>query len=363
MNDTSMTASSIGSPSVSAVSVRAFVRSWTTTRGSRAMRSASWPRPTSTAWTRAAPRWSRTSVKPPVDAPDVEADEPGRIDPERVERRRELVAAAADVRIALDKAERRGRVDEIAGLPIEARPVALPDPDLAGEDQRLGPRAGLGEAALDEELVEARRRAGSDVEVGLTRLSWHSRLRRGSPRHAAAASRSARARRPPEARLSPSVASVSRTWAASPAASSRSRTRRSRDRAVVDEPLAGDADDPDRDLAQRRVRRGAPPRSPRGRRAPKPPVTTLSSNVTTSCLPRAWSRISSRSSGFANRALMTPIDQPSTASSVGGLERPGDDRPEPDEQQVAPLAKDLASPDRDRTAGSTGGSPKPGSRG
>ena len=79
---------------------------------------------------------------------------------------------------------------------------------------------------------------------------------------------------------------------------------------------------------------------------PKPPVTTLSSNVTTSCLPRAWSRISSRSSGFAKRALITPTDQPSRVERVGGLERPRDDRPEADEQQVAALAEDLAAPDR-----------------
>ena len=49
MNDTSMTAMPIGSGSVDAVSVRAFVRSIEVTRSSRRRRSASWPRPTSSA--------------------------------------------------------------------------------------------------------------------------------------------------------------------------------------------------------------------------------------------------------------------------------------------------------------------------
>ena len=80
--------------------------------------SASWPRPTSTAWTRAAPRWSRTSVKPPVEAPR-RGRQPRRVDPERVERGRELVTAAADVRVLLREAHRERRLDEIARLPVQ----------------------------------------------------------------------------------------------------------------------------------------------------------------------------------------------------------------------------------------------------
>ena len=73
---------------------------------------------------------------------------------------------------------------------------------------------------------------------------------------------------------------------------------------------------------------------------------TLSSNVTTRRLPRAWSRISCRSSGLANRALMTPIDQPSASSASAASMRAGHDRPEADEQEVAALAQDLAPADR-----------------
>ena len=50
---------------------------------------------------------------------------------------------------------------------------------------------------------------------------------------------------------------------------------------------------------------------------------------------------------MANRALMTPIDQPSASSAVGCLQRPRHDRAEPDEQHVAALAEHLAATDRD----------------
>ncbi len=69
MNETSTTASETRSPSSAGSRARALTRSWTTTRASEATDVASWPRPTSTAWTRDAPRWSNTSVNPPVEAP------------------------------------------------------------------------------------------------------------------------------------------------------------------------------------------------------------------------------------------------------------------------------------------------------
>ena len=85
----------------------------------------------------------------------IEADETGRIDPERVEGRGELVAPAADVRIALDEPDREIGIDQVAGLPIEPGAVAGPGPDLAREDQSLRPGAAVRQAALDDELVEA----------------------------------------------------------------------------------------------------------------------------------------------------------------------------------------------------------------
>ena len=64
-----------------------------------AQRQSSWPWPTSSATTRAAPRCSSTSVKPPVEAPMSSASRPVDVDAEGVERVRELEAAAADVRM------------------------------------------------------------------------------------------------------------------------------------------------------------------------------------------------------------------------------------------------------------------------
>ena len=61
----------------------------------------------------------------------VEADEPRRVDAERVERGGELVAAAADVRVALHDRDRDVRLDEVAGLPVEPPGIARPDADLA----------------------------------------------------------------------------------------------------------------------------------------------------------------------------------------------------------------------------------------
>ena len=84
---------------------------------------------------------------------------------------------------------------------------------------------------------------------------------------------------------------------------------------MIDEPVARDPDDADRQVAVGRVGEAGLLERARARALPNPPVATLSSNVTTSRLPRAWSRISWRSSGLANRALMTPTDQPSASSA------------------------------------------------
>ena len=85
---------------------------------------------------------------------DVEADEPGRVDPERVEAGRELVAAAADVGLGVVDLDARRRVDQVAGLAVVPGGVALPHPDLAGQHERLGAAPRLDQPALDEQLVE-----------------------------------------------------------------------------------------------------------------------------------------------------------------------------------------------------------------
>ncbi len=69
MKLTSQTIASGALPIASAGMARASRPSNERTRGSAARRGSSWPRPTSTATTWRAPRLSRTSVKPPVEAP------------------------------------------------------------------------------------------------------------------------------------------------------------------------------------------------------------------------------------------------------------------------------------------------------
>ena len=118
-------------------------------------------------------------MKPPVEAPTSRHDQPGRVDLERVERGRELVAAAADVRVAAAAtATGVSAASRSPGLRSRARRVALPHPDLAGQDERLGPAARLDQPALDEQLVEpdacrrlARSMRGSPAYRGTARFT------------------------------------------------------------------------------------------------------------------------------------------------------------------------------------------------
>ena len=76
MNDASTTIASNGSPNASSPSLRKLVRSITVTRSSLRRRQSSCPYPTSTATTCAAPRCSKQSVNPPVEAPTSSARAP-----------------------------------------------------------------------------------------------------------------------------------------------------------------------------------------------------------------------------------------------------------------------------------------------
>ena len=111
--------------------------------------------------------------------PDVEADDTGRVDPERIERGGELVAAAADVRLRDVDLDVGRRVDQVAGLAVVPGGVALPHPDLAGQHERLRAAPRLDQPALDEQLIEPDPRGLRRLvapSAGLTRLSWHSPL-------------------------------------------------------------------------------------------------------------------------------------------------------------------------------------------
>ena len=126
-------------------------------------------------------------MKPPVDAPTSRQTRPAGIDPERVERRRELVAAAADVRLRARRrsiaTRRRRRGRPACGRAARRRPPrpgpgrrgSAPGPARASRRGRA--RRGAGRGAADAGRGVRRR-------VALTRLSWHSRLHRGSPAQA-----------------------------------------------------------------------------------------------------------------------------------------------------------------------------------
>jgi hypothetical protein len=64
------------------------------------------------------------------------------------------VAAPADVRLGHLDHEDRVRVDELASLPVPARPIARPDADLPPEQQGLGTGARFGKAPLDQQLIQ-----------------------------------------------------------------------------------------------------------------------------------------------------------------------------------------------------------------
>jgi hypothetical protein len=85
---------------------------------------------------------------------DVEAHLARRFDPERVERRGELVTATADIRLGRRDLERCRRVDEIARLPVRAGGVALARAHATREHEDLSTRPRGREPALHEELVE-----------------------------------------------------------------------------------------------------------------------------------------------------------------------------------------------------------------
>ena len=145
MNETSQVTRS--GANGSSVSSRAFVRSSTVTRGSLRSRSWSWPRPTSSAITRAAPRWSRTSVKPPVEAPTSSASRPAGSTPSS-SRACASLSPPRDTNLGgcFDD-ELRRFVHLLAGLLVAV--------DEARHHERLRLRAALGEPALDEEDIQA----------------------------------------------------------------------------------------------------------------------------------------------------------------------------------------------------------------
>ena len=150
MNETSMTIRSTRSGSRSGGASRMFTRSSTRTRASEAIFQSSCPCPTSTQVTRAAPRCSRQSVNPPVEAPTSSAARPARVDPEDVQRVRQLQPPARHVGHRRRPQPQLGpRVDQVARL-VDG---PVPRQHLARQDQRPRPLARGRQPLLDQGQV------------------------------------------------------------------------------------------------------------------------------------------------------------------------------------------------------------------
>ena len=301
-------------------------------------------------------------MKPPVEAPTSRQTRPAGSIPNASS------AAASLCPPRLTYGLRRVHADRRRGIARGRRPCGRagrrPPPPRA--PCRPAPAPARGCASRPGRARRAAGRAGmrcAFAPVGrssdVTRLSWHSPLHADVCRSGA-----------PD-----SVADA----APGRAAAARPASRRERLADLRGEAGGVEAEDAAQVRRRSRGRRTGRPgsrrsgRRPRGsagsaRRAsssssrtpiPKPPVTTLSSNVTTSCLPRAWSRISWRSSGLANRALMTPTDQPSASSASAASTR----APRSARTRRTAGRGPRAGPRPGRSgaiAGSTGGEPEPG---
>ena len=128
------------------------------TRGSCRSFQASWPRPTSTAWTRAAPCASSTSVNPPVEAPISSAVAPATANRELVERVSQLEPAARHPGMVAPGNGKLGIVGQLGAGLVDA---LAGGGNQSGEDQRLRLRPTFGEALVDEELIGSPFRHGA----------------------------------------------------------------------------------------------------------------------------------------------------------------------------------------------------------
>ncbi len=236
---------STGPPRSSGSRWRTLVRSRTVTRGSSRSDHASWPRPTSTATTCAAPAWSRQSVNPPVEAPASRARRPRTVDREALERGGELLAPAGHEpgRVAGDLdglvGGRPGGPARGAGLPpTSTRPAAMAS--TAWRRLPSSPRR-TSSASSRRRTVTAAEYAVRSCAQRL-RSGW-GRARRDRRRRTAAAGRGSPRRpgaRPPRSRPTARARTATRARSASaPSVDGRSPTMTP----VVAEALA---DDPDR---------------------------------------------------------------------------------------------------------------------
>ena len=123
MNDRSSVTRSTVSPRSSGLRKRALVRSRTTTRGSWRRRRSNCPRPTSTAWTRRAPRCRRQSVNPPVEAPRSAATRPSG----RMSKTSRAFSSFSPPRLAKGRPRPRTSSSAVRGIRVPGLSMRCPD--------------------------------------------------------------------------------------------------------------------------------------------------------------------------------------------------------------------------------------------
>ena len=150
MNETSMTIRSTRSGKRSGGASRMFTRSSTRTRGSEAIFQSSCPCPTSTQVTRAAPALQQAVGEAAGRGADVQRRQPARVDPEDVQRVRQLEPAARHVGHRRRPQPQLGpRVDQVPRL-VDG---PVPGQHLARQDQRPRPLTRGRQPLLDQGQV------------------------------------------------------------------------------------------------------------------------------------------------------------------------------------------------------------------
>ena len=84
------------------------------------------------------PRWSSTSVKPPVEAPTSSATRSPTVTPNASRAPISLCAPRLTYGSFVTTSTAEAGVDEVTGLPIEPGAVTLTDPHPTGQDEGLG---------------------------------------------------------------------------------------------------------------------------------------------------------------------------------------------------------------------------------
>ena len=184
-------------------------------------------------------------MNPPVDAPTSTATSPRRVDGEGVERGDQLVRPPADPLAPAGDRDRGLPADEVARLEVVPGAIALAHPDLPGQHERLGAGArsapahaprGAGPAGCAGRLLSPCAYRGTGASPGTYAAAAALMARGRSGQDVPARDRTAAA-------LDPQLGERLVDLGGEPGHVEADEAPQVRHRAVVDEPVARDADD------------------------------------------------------------------------------------------------------------------------